>query len=367
MPYRIPLAKPSITAFEKSYVNDALDTGWIGPNGPYVKRFERTFVQALGVAHAQSTQSGTGALRLALNALGIGPGDEVLVPDLTYPSTANVVLHVGATPVLVDVEDRYWGMDAAAMRAKINERTKACIAVHLYGQPCSLSLINAFLGNIPLIEDCAEAQGAAYRGQDVGTYGLMGCFSFNSAKILACGEGGMVVTNRSDLAERLRLYATYGENPDQKFDFLVPGHNDCLNNVSAAIGCAQLERIDTLLQKRLLIKEWYDHYLDKLPVRTQEWADNRQTIAWLYPIILPHDVGRDGVMGYLRSAGIETRPVFRPLHELPFLRSHENFPVATTLARHGLCLPSYHDLTEADVATIASELRQALHACVLYG
>jgi perosamine synthetase len=365
----IPVASPTLSGNEKAYVMDCMESGWISSAGKYVEKFEAAFAEFCGTKHAISCCNGTAALHLSLLALGVGPGDEVIVPTLTFVATANAVTYCGARPIFVDSEAEAWTLDPALIEAKITPRTRAIIAVHLYGHPahmCALESI-AHRHNLFLIEDAAEAHGASYQGRSVGSLGDLAAFSFYGNKIIATGEGGMVVTDDDMLARRAAQFRGQGQDFERRYWFPIIGYNYRMMNLPAAIGLAQLERVNWNLQRRSEIAAWYREELLDVPGVTwqaeKEWARHAH---WLFSIILNDEVhaDRDAVMAYLEKRGIETRPIFYPMHILPpylELARNEAYPVAERLARRGLSLPTWAGLTREDVSFVCDAVRECLH------
>lgn len=336
---------------------DCIESGWISSTGSYIDRFEEAFASFCGVEHALACSNGTVALHLALLGLGVGPGDEVIVPTLTYVATANAVTYCGARPVFVDSERETWNLDVGQIGEKLTTRTKGIIVVHLYGHPVDMDpvLELARKKGLFVIEDAAEAPGARYRGKPVGSLGDVATFSFYGSKVLTTGEGGMVVTNRRDLAARIRLLKGQGMEPSRRYWFPVVGYNYRLTNVAAAIGLAQLEKIAWHLQRRQEIAAIYHQYLDRLPTVTYQpekhWARN---VYWMNCMVLGEGVGisRDRLMADLAEAGIETRPFFHPMHILPMYRplcEGQSFVVADGLSIRGLNLPTSASMSDEDV------------------
>ncbi len=367
MPDRIPVARPRLDGNEEKYVLDCVQTSWISSNGPYIARFEEAFAERCGVRHAVATSSGTTALHLALVALGIGPGDEVIVPTVTFIASANAVRYCGADVVLVDVEPGTLNIDPDAMAAAITPRTRAVIPVHLYGHPAEMTAVRAIAArhDIAVVEDAAESHGAAHDGQLVGSIGDCAMFSFFGNKIITTGEGGIVTTDDDDLVERLRLYRGQGLNPGRRYWFEVVGYNYRMTNIQAAIGLAQLETMDAALAQRAELARWYDDALaplDDLLIRPVT-KDNSSSVCWMYNVYLRHGgvEARDEVMRRLDEAGIETRPVFYPLHQMPPYRDPSPYPVADDWAARGISLPTFELLTREQVDRVASALTAATH------
>ena len=364
---RIPVAEPALVGREREYVADCLATTWISSTGRYVDAFEEAFADFCGVEHALSCASGTAALHLALLAEGIGVGDEVIVPSLTYVATANCVRYCGATPVFVDSVRDSWNLDPALLEGLITERTKGIVAVHLYGHPAEMDPIVDLARSYELfvIEDAAEAHGARYRDRIVGSIGTTAIFSFYGNKIVTTGEGGMVVTNDSEKAERIRMLKGQGQDPERRYWFPIVGYNYRLTNVAAAIGLAQMERIDWHLERRRENASWYRDELsglDWLELSPElDWARNAY---WMTCALVGHDgpLTRDELIPKLATQGIETRPFFYPLHTLPPYRhsvAGRTLQVAEDLAARGINLPSSALLTRDDVAFVGAALEKA--------
>ena len=363
---RIPVAQPTLGENEKKYVLDCLDSTWISSVGKYIVAFEEQFAAFCGVKHAIACNNGTTALHLALVALGVGPGDEVIIPTVTYIATANCVTYCHATPVLVDVEPGTMNIDPAAIEAKITPKTKGIIPVHLYGHPADMEAIQkiAKKHNLFVLEDAAEAHGATVWGKRVGTLGNCATFSFFGNKILTTGEGGMVTTDDDDLAARLRLFRGQGMDPKRRYWFPVVGYNYRMTNIQAAIGLAQMERVGTALTKRREMARWYHEALgplsDKIDLPAEaHWAGH---VYWMYNIFLKDsdEARRDSVMKLMDQAGIETRPVFYPMHVMPPYFEDRSYPIADDWARRGINLPSHEGLTREDVYRVAGALESGL-------
>jgi perosamine synthetase len=367
--WRLPLVRPSLGGNEMKYVSDCIGTGWISSQGAYVDRFERAFEKYMGEGHALCVSSGTAALHVALVALGIGPGDEVVVPDLTFGATANVVIHAGATPVFVDVEASTLTLSPSALDAAITARTKAVIPVHLYGHPCDMDPILeiAHTRKLKVIEDCAEALGAEYKGRKVGTLGDVGCFSFFANKVITTGEGGMIITNDGALRDKIALLRDHGMSKDRRYWHLYPGYNYRMTNLQAAVGLAQLEQIDRFLANRMKLVERYSHHLKRIdglqPPAAEPWAKN---IYWLYTVAVVAErfgLGRDAVLDGLTVQGIEARKVFFPLHDQPAYHGGRACPapVAMDFAKRGLSLPMSNDMTLSEVDRVCDVLGNLAH------
>lgn len=363
---RIFVAQPTLAGNERKYVLDCLDTNWISSNGAYIGAFEKAFAEFCGVKHAIATNNGTTALHLALVALGLRPGDEVIIPTVTYIATANAVAYCGAVPVLVDVDQATMNIDPAAIEAKITDKTRGVIAVHLYGHPADMDAINKIADKHGLwvVEDAAEAHGAMVNGRKVGTLATCAAFSFFGNKIVTTGEGGMVTTDDDELARVLRLHRGQGMDPERRYWFPVVGYNYRMTNIQAAIGLAQMETVETAILERDRLASWYAEELKDLEDRLilpseASWA---RQVFWMYTVFL-RDGGeerRAEVMSQLDSLGIETRPVFYPMHVMPPYFEDTEYPVADVWAARGINLPTHQSLTREDVMRIGTALRSVL-------
>jgi perosamine synthetase len=362
---RIPVAAPALVGREREYVLDCIDSTWISSSGRYIDRFEAAFAEFCGVRHAVSCCNGTVAVHLALLAHGVGPGDEVIVPTLTYVASANPVVYCGGKPVFVDAEPRTWNMDPDRIAEAITARTCGIVVVHLYGHPVDMDPILELAEHHGLwvIEDAAEAHGATYRGRTVGSMGSLATFSFYGNKIITTGEGGMVVCDDDRLAKRVRQLHGQGQDPERRYWFPMVGFNYRMTNIEAAIGLAQLERLDWHLARRREIASWYREELageEGIELSPEEpWA---QSAFWIMCAVLDRDRfgQRDEAMRVLDEAGIETRPFFYPMHTLPMYEQDnesKEFPVADDLASRGLNLPSSATLAREDVARVCAALR----------
>jgi len=363
---RIFVAQPKMTGNERKYVLDCLDTNWISSIGKYIGAFEDAFAKFCGAKHAIAANNGTTALHLALVALDLKPGDEVIIPTVTYIATANAVRYCGATPVLVDVHADTMNIDPADIERKISPKTRGIIPVHLYGHPADMVAVNRIADKHRLwvVEDAAEAHGAMVNGKKVGTLGTCATFSFFGNKIITTGEGGMITTDDDELAAKLRLYRGQGMDPKRRYWFLVVGYNYRMTNIQAAIGLAQMEGIETALADRERLAGWYDAALSDLTEKIvlpvpAPWA---KQVYWMYNIFLREgdETRRDRVMRDLDDMGIETRPVFYPMHVLPPYKEASSYPVADLWSQRGINLPTHQDLTQGDVERIAGSLREIL-------
>ena len=365
---KIPVCEPFLTGKEMEYVMDCLRTNWISSAGKYVNEFEQRFAEYIGCKYGISTTSGTTALHLALAALKIGRGDEVIVPAFTMIAPVFAVVYTGAKPVLVDADPETWNIDVNKIEEKITPNTKAIIPVHIYGHPCDMDPIMEIAEkyNLWVIEDAAEAHGAEYKGKKVGSFGHVSCFSFYANKIITTGEGGMIVTNDEKIAERARRLKDQAYSPERRFLHTDIGFNYRMTNIQAAIGLAQLEHIDEFVEMRRRNAYLYNSRLKDVPGITlppeKEWAKN---VYWMYSILIEENefgMSRDELMERLKGRGIETRTFFIPMHEQPaFLNlglfKGERYPVAERLGKQGLYLPSSTGLKKEEIEYICDVIR----------
>jgi perosamine synthetase len=355
----IPVYRPYLTGKEQEYVASCFESTWISSRGEFVSKFEADFEKFVGVRHATSVCNGTVALHLAVVALGLGPGDEVIVPTFTYVASVNTIVHAGATPVFVDSLPDTWQVDPADIRRKITPRTKAVMAVHLYGGSCDMDALSEICERhgLFLIEDCAEAFGTLYRGKHVGTFGDIGTFSFFGNKTITTGEGGMLITNNSELFSKAYHLKTQGVSPTREYWHDAIGFNYRMTNICAAIGVAQLEHADSILRNKRLIAEWYGEELAQLPLAPQPEPAGVRHSWWMYSVLARSSEECAELRSELRLAGVETRPLFHPVHLLPPYFSGSSFPIAESISPRGINLPSYPSLERQHVATICQVLR----------
>lgn len=353
----IPVAEPNLDGNELKYVMDCVKTGWISSMGDYVIKFEKSFSKYCGVKYGIAVANGTVALHTALEALGIKKGDEVIIPSLTFVATANAVKYTGAKPVFIDSEPRTWNIDPEKIEEKITSRTKAIIPVHLYGHPCDMDRIKevAEKYNLAVIEDAAEAHGAEYKGKKIGSLSTISCFSFYGNKILTTGEGGMCLTNNEKLAEKMRQLKDHGMSAERRYYHLQVGYNYRLTNIQAAIGLAQLEKLDKTIEIKRKNVQLYNSLLKDikgitLPIE-ESWAKN---VYWLYSILIEKDykLKRDELMLKLKNEGIETRPFFIPLHKMPYMDEGLKLPIAEKTSEKGVSLPSSTKLTKEQIEKV---------------
>ncbi len=366
--WRLPITEPSLGGNEMKYVSDCISSVWISSQGGYIGRFEEATCTFLGGGTALCTSSGTASLQLALAALKVGPGDEVVVPNITFGATANAVIHAGATPIFVDIASDTWTMDPAAFAAAVTSRTRAVIPVHLYGHPCDMDPImeTARENGIFVIEDCAESLGAEYKGRKAGLIGDVGCFSFFANKVITTGEGGMVVTRNPDLHARMELLRDHGMSKERRYWHLEPGYNFRMTNLQAAIGLAQIERIEDFLDARSRIVARYHQRLGAYDgIHTPPEAPWAYNIHWLYSIQVEAAVcgfERDTLAEKLKEEGIDTRPVFPPLHIQPAFGGGGPglFPESERFAAAGLSLPTSNSMTVDDAERVCDALGRIL-------
>ena len=349
---KIPVYQPDLAGNEKKYVDECLDTTWISSKGKFVGEFEKKFAEYTGSKYAITVSNGTVALHLALMALDISTGDEVIVPSFTYIATVNAIAYTGATPVFVDSLKDTWQIDPADIERKITSKTRALMLVHLYGHPCDMDAIMAIAKkhDLLVIEDCAEAFGARYKGIHVGNFGDIAAYSFFGNKTITCGEGGMVVTNNKVLYEQAALIKNQGVSPYRQYWHDVLGYNYRMTNIAAAIGLAQLERADEFIAKKRQIAMWYKEKLKKTPVVFHDETKDIVHSFWMCSILTRDEDECEQLRKKLADAGVETRPLFYPANVLPmYAHPYQKFEVAEYLAYKGMNLPSWPNLTEKEI------------------
>lgn len=336
-----PIAEPDLTGKELEYLVDAFSSTWISSRGAYIDKFENEFANYCETTYGVSTSNGTVAIHLALKALGIGEGDEVIIPDLTFAATINAVLHANATPVIVDIKEDDWTIDSNEIKKAISNKTKAIIPVHVYGQPCDMDIIMqlAKQHNLFVIEDCAEAHGAEFKGAKVGSFGDISTFSFFANKIITTGEGGMCVTNNDQLNQRMRILRDHGMSTTKKYWHDEVGYNYRMTNLQAAIGCAQLERISEIHQLNSGTENNYRKLInDKTLINWQNNLENKNKVTWL--ICGTVDKNRDKIIEELRKKGIDSRPFFFSLGDMPVYKPYLfSNKISKKIAAKGINLP----------------------------
>lgn len=367
-PIKLRVCEPLMKGNELKYVTEAVETNWISAQGRFVSEFEEKFSAFCDTKYGISTTSGTTALHLALHILGIGPGDEVIIPSFTMVACAYPITYTGAKPVFVDSEKETWNLDPSKIEDMITKRTKAIMAVHLYGFPAEMDWINDIAEDYGLwvVEDSAEAHGATYKGKKTGSLGDLGCWSFYANKIIMTGEGGMITTNNETLAEKARYYKDLCFLKNKRFWHKDIGFNYRMTNLQAAIGVAQMEYADELVELRRknaysynkLITELSEIHSGLILPPEKDYAKN---VYWMYSILVAKEFGisRDELRVALRKKGIETRRFFYPLHTQPIYRDRDdsqNYPVAETLSETGINLPSSSGLQENDIAFVVQTI-----------
>ena len=363
--------EPVLNGNEKKYIDECIDTNWISFEGPFVKRFEEGMANLTHRKYGVAVANGSVALDTAIIALEIGEGDEVIMPDFTIMSCAAPIVRAGARPVLIDADPLTWNMKVEDIEAKITKNTKAIMVVHIYGLPVDMDPVFELAEkyNLAIIEDAAEMHGQTYKGRPCGSLGTISTFSFYPNKHITCGEGGMVVTDDEKLAERCQLARNLFFSPKKRYVHEELGYNFRMTNLQAAIGCAQLERIDETVVKKRHIGHLYNELLKDVegiqkPVEKTEYADN---IYWVYGMVLDDSVkvDADEFMKRLGAEGIGCRGFFWGMHEQPvFKKMHlfdgESYPNAERLARRGLYIPSGLNLTDDDQEYVADKLKKVL-------
>jgi len=367
----IPVNEPLLNGNEERYLLECIRSGWISSEGPFVREFEEKFAFRVGRRFGVAVCNGTAALEVAITASGIGPGDEVIIPTFTIISCAVAVIRAGGVPVVVDCDPLTWNMDVGRIEERITPRTRAIMAVHIYGLPVDMEPLLAIAKRygIAVIEDAAEAHGLTYRGLPCGSFGLASCFSFYPNKHVTTGEGGMVVTDDESLATRCRSLRNlcFGEG-NSRFVHEELGWNYRMTNMQAAIGLAQLERLDEFVAKKRIVGKRYREMLEGLPLYYQPgFTDTAENVNWVFAVVLDDSLNLDasGVMAKLTAKGVGTRPFFWPMHEQPVLRrsclfSGESYPIAERIARRGFYLPSGLSLTLSQQERVISAVREVL-------
>lgn len=367
----IPVNTPTFSGNEKKYINECIDTGWISSEGPFVERFEQAFASRVGKRYGVAVSNGTAALDVALAALEIKAGDEVILPTFTIISCAQAIINRGAIPVVVDSDPESWNMITSQIEAKITSRTVAIMAVHIYGLPVDMDEINVLAKKygIKVIEDSAEAIGLKYKGKECGSFGDLSTFSFYPNKHITTGEGGMILTDDEQLANRCRQLRNLCFLPEKRFVHEEIGWNYRLTNLQAAIGLAQLERLDQhLVRKRQIGNLYYELLSDidgiQLPLRSCNGAEN---LYWVFGMVLKDSSKLEAlkVMELLSQKGIGTRPFFWCMHEQPILRQqgyflNEHYPHAENIARRGFYVPSGLALKDQEIERVATCLSEIL-------
>lgn len=363
----IPVAAPRLDGNELKYLTECITTSWVSSAGRFVREFEESFARAVGCEYGIACCNGTVALHLALAALGIGPGDEVILPAFTMIATANAVVYTGASAVLVDAESGSWNLDPTLVEKKITNKTKAVVVVHTYGRPADMDALLEICAKhgLHLVEDAAEAHGALYHGQPVGSLGRLGTFSFYANKIITTGEGGMVTTSDPEIAAVARRLRDHAFSSERHFWHEYVGFNYRMTNLQAAVGLAQTERMSELVQARIDHAAQYSqllHGIEGLELPSE--GSGTRNVFWMYSLLVNDDFGcsRDELRAKLALKGIETRTFFIPIHFQPIYFSRfkgQRFDVAERLCQRGLYLPSGSSLTSEEIRIVADAIGEA--------
>lgn len=368
---KVFLSQPFLDSRESEYVADALDSTWISSSGKYVERFERDFASLIGTKHAASVSNGTCALHLALMALGISSGDEVIVPSFAYVAPANAILYVGATPVFVDSLEDTWNISIEDLKSKISARTRCVIAVHNYGSCTDMVALRQICTekNIYLVEDAAEALMAVFSNKVLGSFGDMSTFSFFGNKIITAGEGGAICTNNESLHERVVFLRSQAMDKNTRYFHTELGYNFRLTNIACAVLCAQLEKLDAILNRRFELVGIYDknfHDVSGLKLQPREFGKSDRWSPWLYSVRLNNALSRDQLIQFLASNYVESRPFFYPIHLMPHFSKNANaegsFDASLRISREGISLPLHPALTEDDVMIVSRAVLRFLES-----
>jgi perosamine synthetase len=357
IPQLILTAGPSISNREQVYVTDAVTKGWNLNHSKYIKLLEEKFAETVGCRFAMATSSCTGALHIALLSLGIGPGDEVIVPDITWVATASAVAYVGATPVFADVDPKTWTITVESIKKVLTRKTKALIPVHLYGFGAQMNEIISFAisKNLYVVEDAAPAIGTLINGKSAGTFGQIGCYSFQGAKLLVTGEGGMLVSDDESLIKKAWKIQDHGRKPGT-FWIEELGYKYKMNNITAALGLAQLERVEVQIQKKREINSLYKSLLGhNNKLQFQEELAGTKAICWMTSVQLRNSDGNQISLlaNYLRENGVDSRPVFPTIHSYPMWNTRVENPAASYISKNSINLPSGVGLTHAEIEKVA--------------
>ena len=364
----IPIAQPALRGNEEKYILEAVRTGWISSNGKFIKEFETKIAEYLGVPYALAVSNGTCAIHLALLALGIGPGDEVIVPNLSFVATASPVKMIGAKPVFVDVRADDWNIDPTMIKEKITPKTKAIIPVHLYGKVADMDAIKRIAeeNNLYIIEDAAEALGASYKGKMSGSLGHIGCFSLFGNKVITSGEGGVITFHDEKLYNQVMMLRDHGMSAEKRYWHSIVGYNYRMTNLQAAIGLAQLEKLDEYLKEREEIANEYLNNLQNVH-EIEPFKLKKGDICWMYNIIIKDSAGitRDELVAKLKEKNIDSRPVFYPINAMEPYRDNENhealeFINTYNISNNGLSLPTWVGLDKSKIQFICDNIKSII-------
>jgi perosamine synthetase len=365
--HRISVLEPLLGGNELEYVTECIKTNWISSQGKYVQKFEDEIMRYTGAKYALAVSNGTSALHLALVALGIQAGDEVIVPDITFGATLNAVILAGGIPVIVDVDRQSWNISSEKIKESITSKTKAIMPVHIYGAPCEMPEIMeiAATNKLLVIEDCAEALGSSISNKHVGTFGDAGTFSFFGNKVITCGEGGAVIFNDESSYNRAKILRDHGMTPGKRYWHDVVGFNYRLTNLQAAVGCAQFEQLPDFREKRKLLFSWYEkHLLPSGYFDVQVYNKDYRSSYWLFTVLINKNcsIERDLLINKLAKKGIDSRPVFYPMSRMPpFLEYPTNLDgTGETISSKGISLPTSVYLTEDDVIKISKRIIECI-------
>lgn len=365
--HQIPVMEPHLNGNELAYVTECIKSGWISSKGSFVTQFENSLAQFCDTPYSLAVSNGTTALHLALEALGVGPGDEVIVPDFTFAASINSILYTGATPVIVDISRDSWTIDLEEVKKAITPKTKAIMPVHIYGHPCDMDGLSEIAEkyNLLIVEDCAEALGSTYKGRPVGSFGDAAAFSFFGNKVITTGEGGAVLFKKKEYYERGKILRDHGMSPEKRYWHEVVGYNYRMTNIQAAIGVAQMEQLPVFLNKRREMALEYKKAFENVPqVTVQPLKDGMTSCNWLYTILIDDiNFSRNELILKLLRNGIETRPVFYTLHEMPLYERYaqgRKFPVSTEISKRGISLPSSVTVTSSEIKRIVACMKSLI-------
>lgn len=364
----IPIAIPSIGDEELNNVIDCVKSGWISSQGSYVIDFENEFSKLHENRFALSVSNGTVALHLALVALGIGKGDEVIVPDLTFAASINSIIHSGATPVLIDVDRKTWNIDVEKISSLVTQKTKAILPVHLYGNPCQMddivSIANEF--DLKIIEDCAESLGSFYNNKPLGIYGDAATYSFFGNKTITTGEGGMILFKNEEIYQEAKILRDHGMSKEKRYWHDVVGYNYRLTNLQASIGVAQLAKLDSFVKKKIEIARQYSNFFSQYDFfEAQNELKNSKSSYWLFSILLSDNAPftKKDFIDTLKLNGIDTRPVFYPLHSMAVYKDYSKIELKNSieLSRQGISLPSFVGISDKEIQYIFMTVKNLIN------
>ena len=371
--HRISVLEPLLGGNELEYVTECITTNWISSQGKYVQKFEDEVKSYTGSEYALAVSNGTVALHLALVSLGIGPGDEVIVPDITFGATLNAVIQSGAKPVIIDVEESSWNLSVELLKKHITPNTKAIMPVHIYGIPCNMPEIMAIAdaNNLLVIEDCAEALGSTINSKHVGTFGDIGTFSFFGNKVITCGEGGAIIFKDAETYNKAKILRDHGMTPGKRYWHDVVGFNYRLTNLQAAVGCAQFEQLAGFREKRKQIFSWYEKYLLKSGYfEVQQLENGYDSSYWLFTAKLKgHSlIKRDDLIDKLAKVGVDTRPVFYPMSQMPPFAQYDKHLTGMSehISHNGISLPTSVYLSEDEIKSISKEIISSIETYISF-